>query len=806
MLSLDNGKIESNFPSKIEFKDANSNVYCEHSSFEILQFETLLQQVALRCVSQPGQKLVLNLQPCTDIEQVKQQLDAVSEAIFVLQLNLHPLKKFEDIKAYLQKCSLGSVACVSELIEVAQVLSVANSASKTIESLESIKNLQGIFTHVEDLTELKEHILSALDGQQLKDSASDKLQKIRSELKYVKNELLQKLQRLMNGSCAKYLQDSIVTIRNDRFVLPIKAEFKTSVQGLLHDQSDSLSTVFIEPYEIVKENNALIQLKVQEGIEIDFILRQLSRLVAKDVKQIERAFGACVQLDCVFAKAQYAMDTNSTRPNLNTFGIIELQKARHPLLDSKTVVPIDIKVGGKTSILLISGPNTGGKTVALKLLGLFSLMSSCGIFLPCEKESTISIFDYVFCIIGDGQSIEQSLSSFSAYIKKVKFILQSASNKSLVLLDELGTGTDPQEGAALALGIIKYINNLQCTTVITTHFNQLKEYATANQSISNASFEFDQSTLKPTYRLAMDLPGTSFALNIASRLGLPQQVIQDAFKNLSQESIKFNQLLSNMHVKAASMDRQLQEIEIKNSQIDSKLVEIERQKQVWTKKNEQIVSKADSIKEQLVQDCKHQIKLVIQQLNQIKDISDEKALFEARKLNSRVDSLLAKPSKKSDLTVSQIKEGDQVLVTDLNTVGTVKEIKRKNKILVSFGTSTINCDITNLQLIDDKNVKRKENKKESNSQVAKRDTQIAQQQVELMLIGCTVDESKVAIQSFFSQCIFNNQRYVKIVHGKGSGVLGRGVHQYLKQNRQVKSFRYGFLNEGDVGVTIVELN
>jgi DNA mismatch repair protein MutS2 len=661
---------------------------------------------------------------------------------------------------------------------------------------------------------LRQILSDSVEGDTVLDGASVELRAIRKDIITANTRLQSRLNSYMKGGkYSQYLQDSILTQRQDRYVIPVKIEYRANVEGLIHDQSSTGSTVYIEPFEIVESNNQLKVLYSRQEIEIVKVLRQLSNQVTIHCNSILDIYNRLVELDVLFAKAEYSIATNSIRPSINTTGIVDLSLARHPLLDPATVVPISIGVGGDSPILIISGPNTGGKTVSLKVVGLCCGLAACGIFVPC-KQATLSVYSNVYCLMGDGQSIEQSLSTFSAHVSRLVHIVEHADKQSLILLDELGSGTDPQEGAALALGIIQHIQEIGSTCIVTSHYPQLKEYATTRKGVLNASMQFDQETLRPTYKLIMDVPGASFALTIADNLGMPKRILEAAYKFVSQDSIAFDKLLRHMQVQVGKIDRQQQELDRLQLQLDNKLSQLEFERTQYQNKLLDLKKKSQKIAEQFLHDTKQQAQDIVHQLKQKLQQADEQALFDARTLNNQLSNI--KPNLQYDspsvspLTKLPIK-GDKVLVINLNTIGQVRGVTTSGKVTVQLGNITINCDLSNLASAVVTNPKSNSGSSRKNKTLhasPKPDDTASQELIryaELNIIGQKVFDGIVLLDEFVEQCIANGDKYMRIVHGKGSGALGRGIQQHLQHQRYVKQYRYGGVGEGETGVTIVEL-
>ncbi|MCL1944288.1 MAG: Smr/MutS family protein [Firmicutes bacterium] len=782
-----------------------------------LQLDSVLARVGEYCISNASTAVLLKTEPEFDIVIVQDLLKDTQSAVDYLIVAKNPIKVFHDIAPIITKCGIGAICNCGELYNILQLLQSYDSLVKSIKSSSvwAGRNnpLASKFSGISDLSVLRNLLSTSIDNNIILDTASNNLKEIRKNISTANYRLQSRLSSFMRGGkYGQYLQDSFVTQRQGRFVLSVKAEYRGSVDGLFHDQSSTGSTVYIEPFEIVQANNDLREFLSQESVECERILGELSSTVGQYCEQLTSIFEVLISLDIIFAKAEYSIATKSILPILNNKGIVDLVDARHPLLAVDICVPISIKVGGEKSILIISGPNTGGKTVALKIVGLCCAMASCGIFVPCN-QATVSVFDNIHCLIGDGQSIEQSLSTFSAHISNLALLLKNTTKNSLLLLDELGSGTDPQEGAAIALGVVKYLQTICCSCVITSHYHQLKEYATTQNTVANASMQFDQNTLSPTYRLVMNIPGASFALSIASNLGLPRQIVDMAYQTLSNDTILFEKLLRHMQVEIANIDIQRQEITQKNLQLSQEIDFAIREKQKFENKLNELRNKSQKMGEQLIENAKHKAENIIEQIKQKLQRADEKALFEARTLKNNLDNINF-DNYNSEQVLSPLttfpKKGDRVVIININSIGTVKTIRLDNKIEVTLGNISINCDLNNLANPQDfntiqKRIKPKPKDKFDLSNVSKSTDNQEIVWKEIMLIGQKVFDAIVLLDEFVEQCQVTGQKHIRIVHGKGSGALGRGIQQHLMRQRYTKQFRYGGYGEGDGGVTMLEL-
>ncbi|MCH5154525.1 MAG: endonuclease MutS2 [Clostridiales bacterium] len=763
-----------------------------------LEFDTILRSIASLAPSPVVAEAILHTEPTTDLEHANKLLTQTSDAVSVLASH-RPNLAFEDIAPLLSKAKVGSSLFPKDFLFINEHIKALRSLKNTVEEMDECDSLRDITAYARVCDDLEYSINCTIENEtDVKDNASDKLYAIRRAIVRANARLKEKLDGFTRQSnMSKYLQDNIVTMRGGRYVLPVRNDCRAYVKGLVHDISSTGATVFIEPFAVVEANNEIITLKTEEANEIERILAELSKQVVK--YSAELSVGQQILTECgiIFAKAEYAKYTNAYRPEINTNGIIVLKCARHPLIDPNVVVPIDITLD-KNRVLLISGPNTGGKTVALKTVGLFSLMASCGIFLLTDEHSTISIFDKIYCDIGDEQSISQSLSTFSAHVKNLSRILYDMNEKSLVLLDEVGDGTDPDEGAALAIAVIKKILRERSTAVITTHFNSVKEFALGNSGVSNACMQFDNVNLRPTYKVLTGVSGSSYALEIAERLGLGSDIISDARAALSEEKVAFDRILraaENLRNQAEKDKAECEALKIKASE---DAAAADRLKQKYDQKLAEINEKSRAMIKQLADDYSDKAEAIIEQIKDCLKSADDAALFKARKAakqirddvpTDRVQPIASdRPPEKSELHA-----GVSVFVTGLNKQGTVVSSPRGNKVLVAIGSVKTELPISSLLLV-------------SETEEKQRPTSVAEREPEnkeIMMLGKTVDEATAELDIILSDIAPNS--VLRIVHGKGTGALGKGIQAYLKRHKRIRSFRYGRYGEGDTGVTIAEI-
>lgn len=764
-----------------------------------LEFDTVLGLVAALAVAEPVKREILLTSPTTDIDEANKLLLRTSDAVNVLASH-RPSLYFEDILPLLEKARVGAALSPAELLKIKGSITALKSLKNCVENMDGCDLLKDITAWVRACDDLEYAIDKAVENEsELKDGASDKLFGLRRAILRANAKLKERLDGYTKQSeVSKYLQDNIVTLRGGRYVLPVRSDSRSFVKGLVHDVSATGATVFIEPFAVVDANNELITLKNEEQNEVERILGELSKRVVSYASLLAEGQSVLTECGVIFAKAEYAKKLNAYRPILNTEGRIVLNGARHPLIAADKIVPVDISLD-KERILLVSGPNTGGKTVALKTVGLFAMFAASGMFLPAEEGSVIGIFDDIFCDIGDSQSIAQSLSTFSAHIKNLSAIADGMNAHSLVLLDEVGDGTDPEEGAALAVAVIKHILRARATAVVTTHFNAVKEFALGCDGISNASMQFDSVNFRPTYRLLQGVSGSSYALEIAEKLGLDEQIISDARAALSKEKIAFDKIMheaENLRNELFEQKRHISELEAAAradaersrrlaNDYQNKLAEInENARSIIRRKAEEYAERADGI------------------IDQIKDklkAADETALFEARKAAKRIYDGV--PSDKIEIdrsdkpaTASELTVGTRVYIAGLDKNGVIASPLRGNKAVVAIGSVKTEVPVSSLSLI-------KETEREKHTAVEKHVKD--PENIEVMLLGKTVDEAILELDRIISDIAPHST--LRIVHGKGTGALGKGIQAYLRKNNRVKSFRYGRYGEGDTGVTITEI-
>lgn len=779
-------------------------------ALKILEFNKVLDLLKTFASSERARTRIDEIIPSEDFVQVNRLLAETTEADKVLyEYSVDPNFAIDDISLCLERAKKMSTLTMAELLKVSRVLRVSRILKTTILKVPELSVITDYSNRLFSNHALEERIdKSIISDSEMADDASAELRSIRIKIRRCNDNVKAKLNSYITTSqYQKYLQDNLITMRGDRYVIPVKSEYKGQIAGLVHDQSTSGSTLFIEPIAIVELNNELKELVLSEQREIEKILRELTSCVTADYIELSQNLELVTELDIIFARAKLSRSLKGNCPIVNQKGYVNIIKGRHPLIPKEKVKPITVYLGGEFDILLITGPNAGGKTVSLKLIGLCVIMALCGLFIPAESGSEISLFDNIFCDIGDEQSIEQSLSTFSGHLHNIVSFIDRITPKSLLLLDELGAGTDPSEGSALAVAITKFIKKAKSKAAITSHFNDLKEYAISTNGVGNASMDFNIKTFEPTYRLIIGVTGASNALQIARRLGLKSEILEDAESYLSEETKNFERVLLSAETarkkaeeltEQARENKRLAEIDLKNIQN-----ELARLRENNDKLNEQIRKETKKLIENSVLEADD----VLQQMKELLKEADEKALFEARKLRKKLENMSAQYEAVEDIGVldeklvfdenQDIFVGDEVYVKTLDKVGAVLAIK-KNEIELQLGSVK-----TKVQKANCKKIKSSA-KKEPQFNVSKQFSN-ASVKSEINLIGKNVDEALYELDEYLHSAVAGNLSEVRIVHGKGTGVLRKAVQKYISQHPTVAEYRDGLYGEGERGVTIAEL-
>ena len=669
-----------------------------------------------------------------------------------------------------------------------------------------------MFELIEPLSPLATEIgRCSLSEEEISDDASTGLRQVRRSMKLTNDKIHTQLSSFVSGNSRTYLQDAVVTMRNGRYCIPVKAEYKSQVPGMIHDQSSTGSTIFVEPMTIVRLNNEMRELEIQEQKEIEMILSNLSQLAAENLDAIFDDVKLLSELDFIFARAQLAKSQNATEPRFNRDRIIDIKKARHPLIDKHKVVPIDIRIGETFDLLIVTGPNTGGKTVSLKTVGLLTLMGQSGLHIPAFDNSRLSVFREVYADIGDEQSIEQSLSTFSSHMTNVVRFMETADSDSLVLFDELGAGTDPTEGAALAIAILSTLHERGIRAMATTHYSELKVYALSTPGVENASCEFDVETLRPTYRLLIGVPGKSNAFAISQKLGLPLSIIERAKEQISQEDETFEDVLSNLEESRKTIESEREELLSYKEEIKTLKEQLEAKQDKLDQRKERIIAEANEEAHRILREAKDYADQTMRIFNKAgKDSMSAKELEKHRSdLRKKMDKAgkkvaLKTPQKqKSTLRPQDLSLGDSVKVMSLNVKGTVSsKPDSKGMLFVQMGILRSKVHISDLQLIDEPVITGPALSRTGAGKIKMNKS--ASVRTEINLLGKTVDEAVSELDKYLDDAYLAHLSSVRIVHGKGTGALRKGVHNYLKRLKYVQDFHLAEFGEGDAGVTIVE--
>lgn len=782
-------------------------------AYNLLEFDKIKLSVAECAASEISRNRIIASEPSFDKNEILRNLSLTQEADMMLnKFQLNPISTIDDVEETVEKALKDSTLTMGELLKIGKLLRSARIARTVIDSApQEITLLKELTNGITTDKALEKNIFDCiLSDTQMSDNASDKLYGLRKKILSLNYKLKEKLlSYTRNNSSSKYLQDNLVTVREGRYVLPVKSECRSEVQGLVHDKSATGSTVFIEPFAIVELNNELRFAVAEEQAEIERILYEFSKRVAMIADILKICQNICITLDIVFCKAKYSSKIRGVFPQFSSKKqYIKLLQARHPLIDKEKVIPVDIELGEKFSILIITGPNTGGKTVCLKTVGLFCLMAYFGLYLPCA-EAQICLFDNILCDIGDEQSIENELSTFSSHVTSLISITNNMTENSLVLLDEVGGGTDPTEGAALAVGIVKYIETIGASAILTTHYGAVKEYAVNSRCAENACMQFDANTFSPTFRLIIGMPGTSNALKIAERLGLNDTILKYAYENINQDEIQFENILQNAE---AIKNESLAELE--NTRKLKAAIELERtdleQKRIQIDSTmERIKNNAAAETKRLVANAMERANKIIDEMKQsIKD-ADEAALLKARKLRNELDDISYRYGEERNSVVcaaimpDEITYGKEVIVKSLNASGIIKSVNLKRKEAeVQVGAIKTKVPFDDLG----KPVKENKVKKAVNSPVKSISAPIGTgfSEREIKVLGMTVSEAIEAIEPIIiSMNAEDDAKILKVVHGKGTGALWKGLHAYFKSSPLVSEYRFGRYGEGDNGVTFV---
>lgn len=786
-------------------------------SLRTLEYNKIIQRLSELAGSTRGKELCAGLLPNHKLSEITRLQKETTDALYrLLRKGSLSFSGIHDIRPSIMRLKVGSALNAIELLRISsdldatlRIKAYGGYTGKEGEG-ETEDSLTELFAGLEPLTPLNNEIKRCIvSEEEIADDASSTLKSIRKSIRVANDKIHSELSSILNSS-KNVLQENIITMRDGRYCLPVRAEYKNHFQGMIHDQSSSGSTLFIEPMAIVRLNNDLRELAIKEKEEIERILESLSELAAEHVELLEYNYVTITGLDFIFARATLSRQMKGSEPIFNNKGIINLKKARHPLIDSKHVVPIDVRIGTDFNMLIITGPNTGGKTVTLKTVGLLTLMGQAGLHIPTYDNSELAMFDEVYADIGDEQSIEQSLSTFSSHMTNIVSILQKADENSLVLFDELGAGTDPTEGAALAMSILSYLHKKRIRTLATTHYSELKIYALSTEGVLNASCEFDVESLRPTYRLLIGIPGKSNAFAISYKLGLPEYIIDEAKNLIGKQDRTFEDLISDLEANRVTIEKEQDEI------LQYK-TEIEKLKQNLDKKNENL----EANRERILKEAKEQASSI---LREAKDVADESIRkynrwlrdggnikdMEAErsqlrnKINDDLDMPIGKSPKRSKSTAPKsLSIGDSVFVTSIGLRGTVTTLPNpKGDLFVQMGSLNSQVNIKELEMVE-----KEDNKPASNNRTQSGKIKMSKSSTispEINLIGKTVDEALFDLDKYLDDAYLAHIPQVTVIHGRGTGALRNAVHAFLKKSKYVKDYRVGGYNEGNTGATIVE--
>lgn len=785
-------------------------------ALKTLEYDKIIERLVSHASSPMGKELCRRLEPSDDIDVIRRMQRETHDALSRLfKKGNISFGGASDIRPSLRRLDIGSSLNIPELLAICSLLENAARIKSygrhdNADVLPDV--LDPLFDALEPLTPLSARIRSCiLSEDEIADDASSTLKQIRRSIKQTGDKIHAQLSSLLNGSLRTYLQDSVITMRNGRYCVPVKSEYRGQVPGMVHDQSSTGSTVFIEPMSIVKLNNDIRELENREQAEIEVILAGLSQEAAGYLEVIGYNLENMVELDFIFARASLAMVMDANEPLFNTEGRIRIRKGRHPLIDKQKVVPIDVLLGDAFDLLIITGPNTGGKTVSLKTVGLLTLMGQSGLHIPALDRSELSVFREVYADIGDEQSIEQSLSTFSSHMTNVVSFLEKADRSSLVLFDELGAGTDPTEGAALAISILSYLHKQGIRTMATTHYSELKVYALSTPGVENASCEFDVETLRPTYRLLIGVPGKSNAFAISSKLGLPDYIIEEARNQISEEAESFEDVIT-------SLEESRRTIEKEREEIASYKREIEELKSKFSEKHEKLEQRRDKIIQNAVDEANTILRDAKQYADQtLRDFQkfgkdhvdvnqmerERQALREKMNKLEKKKSGIDRPKVTSNLKPKDLNLGDAVRVLSLNLKGTVSSRPdSKGFLFVQMGIMRSKVHISDLQLIDEPVITAPSMQRTGSGKIKM--SKSASISTEIKLLGKTVDEALAELDKYLDDAYLSHLPSVRVVHGKGTGALRKAVHNYLRRQKYVDNFHLAEFGEGDAGVTIVE--
>ena len=784
-------------------------------SLKTLEYDKIILQLEEYASSPLGQKLCRQLLPSIDIQEIRISQAETSDALDrVRQKGSLSFSGLRDVTDSLKRLEIGSFLGIAELLAISSILTIAAKAKaygRHEESELPDDSLEEMFQMLEPLTSLNTEIKRCiLSEEEISDDASPGLRHVRRSMKTVNDRVHSQLNSLLNSN-RNFLQDAVITMRDGRYCLPVKAEYKNQVAGMVHDQSSTGSTLFIEPMPVIQLNNQLRELELQEKKEIEAVLADLSNQTAPHIEEIRTNQELLAKLDFIFAKAALSRHYKGSEPIFNTQGFLNIKDGRHPLLDQTKVVPINIHLGKTFDLLVVTGPNTGGKTVSLKTVGLFTLMGQAGLHIPAFEGSELAVFEEVFADIGDEQSIEQSLSTFSAHMTNIVSILAQADSHSLCLFDELGAGTDPTEGAALAIAVLSFLHNMKCRTMATTHYSELKVYALTTPGVENACCEFSVENLQPTYRLLIGIPGKSNAFAISKKLGLPDFIIEDAKNHLESNDETFEDVLAHLEESRLMIEKEQEEIRLykeEAAKLKNRLAEKESRLE---QRREKLLRQANEDAQKILREAKETADQTIKNINRLASSSGAAKELEAERTKLRekmnqVDQKLTVKTKgpKKTLSAKSLRIGDSVKVLSLNLKGTVSTLPNaKGDLYVQMGILRSQVNIKDLELIMDPADNIADTSKQKTGSGKIKVSKSFSVSPEINLIGMTTDEAVPLLDKYLDDAYLAHLPQVRVVHGRGTGALRNAVHKKLKKLKYVQEFRLGEFGEGDTGVTIV---
>lgn len=782
-----------------------------------LEYNKIITLLEEQAASFRGRQLCRKLKPMTDLKRIDtfQEQTAAAFTRIVKKGRLSFGDAF-PVEESMKRLEVGASLGSGELLRICKVLQNAGRAKAygrhdTQDELADC--LDAYFDQLEPLTLLSNEIERCIIAEdEISDDASPALKHIRRSIAGINDKIHATLNNLVNGALRSYLQDPIITMRGDRYCVPVKAEYRSQVNGMIHDQSSTGSTLFIEPMAVVKLNNDLKELYAKEQEEIQVILARLSEDTAEYIEEIRTDYRVLTDLDFIFARGQLALSMNASRPILNNEGRIHIRDGRHPLLDARKVVPITVTLGEDFSLLIVTGPNTGGKTVSLKTVGLFTLMGQAGLHIPAADRSELAVFHQVYADIGDEQSIEQSLSTFSSHMTNIVSFLKDVDEQSLVLFDELGAGTDPTEGAALAIAILSHLHNRGIRTMATTHYSELKVFALSTEGVENACCEFDVESLKPTYRLLIGIPGKSNAFAISGKLGLPDYIIEDAKNRLTEQDVSFEDLLTDLENSKRIIEKERDEIQTYKREVERLKTQTRQKQEKLDEQRDRILREATEKANAILREAKEMADETMKNFRKFgkEGISAAEMERERERLRKKIKDTAGKsalkPQKpKKTYKASDFKLGESVKVLSMNLTGTISSLPdSRGNVTVQMGILRSQVNISDLEIIEEANPYAPKNMRRTGSGKIKMSKSLSVSP-EINLLGKTVDEAVAELDKYLDDALLSHLNTVRVVHGKGTGALRKGIHEYLRRQKHVKSYHLAEFGEGDAGVTIVEL-